>query len=160
MYFEEALQLMRKGYYISRGISGEKFRLYEGHFEIVNDDYPNGCHTNVPGDDLSSDRWELADREIYYQDLTNYFPFYVNIRIINSLKWSHGINNKHILIGDIIRCSEHELLRIPNFGHKSLKKLKSFLHNFGLSLGMELSESQLKRLEEIKKLYEDGIINH
>lgn len=63
MYFEEALKLMRKGCLITRGIPGEYFRLNDGHFEIVNEEYPNGCHTNVPGDDLSSDRWELADKE-------------------------------------------------------------------------------------------------
>lgn len=36
MYFEQALSLMREGHIISRGI---------------------------PGDDVSSDRWELADDE-------------------------------------------------------------------------------------------------
>ena len=44
-------------------ITGERFRLYEGHFEIISEEYPDGCHTNVPGDDVSSDRWELADEE-------------------------------------------------------------------------------------------------
>ena len=63
MYFEQALSLMREGHIISRGISGERFRLYNGHFEIISGEYPDGCHANVPGDDLSSDRWELADEE-------------------------------------------------------------------------------------------------
>ena len=44
-------------------IPGERFRLYKGHFEIISEEYPDGCHTNVPGDDVSSDRWELADDE-------------------------------------------------------------------------------------------------
>ena len=63
MYFEQALSLMREGHIISRGVQGERFRLYEGHFEIISEEYPDGCHTNVPGDDVSSDRWELADDE-------------------------------------------------------------------------------------------------
>ena len=68
MYFEEALNLMREGHVISRGIPGERFRLYDGHFEIINKEYPDGCHTNVPGADLSSDTWELAAEEEKYNE--------------------------------------------------------------------------------------------
>jgi len=156
MYFEQALEWMRKGYMITRGVPGENFRLYEGHFEIVNDDYPNGCHTNVPGDDLSSDRWELADREIYYERVIDRIN--LSVRCFNCLKKKFGTEN--VLLGDIVRYSPVKFMRLPWFGQKCLKELESELNRLGLTFNMELSESQLKRLEEVKKLYEDGIMNH
>lgn len=154
MYFEEALKLMRKGYWISRGISGENFRLNDGHFEIVNEEYPDGCHTNVPGDDLSSDRWELTDRDILYQEITDCCK-YMSPRIVNCLRNECGIKNKHVLTGDVVRYSEKELLRLPNFYLKSLKELKWHLNEIGLFLGMELSKSQLEKLEQFRKAYEN-----
>lgn len=37
-------------------------------------------------------------------------------------------------VGDLIKCTENDLLRLPNFGRKSLKELKEILAEVGLSL--------------------------
>lgn len=153
MYFEQALEWMRKGCMITRGIPGEKFRLYEGHFEIINDDYPNGCHTNVPGDDLSSDRWELANTEIYYERVIDRID--LSVRCFNCLKKKFGTEN--MLLGEIVRCSMVDFIRLPRFGQKCLKELKSELNRLGLTFSMELSESQLQKLEQIRKSYKNEL---
>jgi len=41
-------------------------------------------------------------------------------------------------IGDLIQCTEVELLKTPNLGKKSLTEIKSVLASKGLSLGMRL----------------------
>jgi len=38
-----------------------------------------------------------------------------------------------------LQKSETEMLRTPNFGHKSLNEIKEFLAESGLHLGMDLS---------------------
>ncbi len=42
------------------------------------------------------------------------------------------------LIGDLIQCTENELLKTPNLGKKSLTEIKDILASRGLSLGMRL----------------------
>ena len=39
-------------------------------------------------------------------------------------------------IGDLVQRSEHDLLKTPNLGKKSLLEIKSVLSQRGLSLGM------------------------
>jgi DNA-directed RNA polymerase alpha subunit len=78
-------------------------------------------------------------------------------RIVNCLRNECGIKNKHVLIGDVVRYSEKELLRLPNFYLKSLKELKWHLNEIGLFLGMELSKSQLEKLEQFRKAYENEL---
>jgi len=41
-------------------------------------------------------------------------------------------------IGQLVQKSEAEMLRIPNFGRKSLSELKEILEPYGLHFGMEL----------------------
>ena len=41
-------------------------------------------------------------------------------------------------VGDLVQLKEHELLKIPNFGEKSLRELKHSLSGLGLSLGMKI----------------------
>jgi len=41
-------------------------------------------------------------------------------------------------IGDLIQCSESELLKTPNLGRKSLNEIKEVLQARGLALGMKL----------------------
>jgi len=42
------------------------------------------------------------------------------------------------LIGDLIRCTENELLKTPNLGRKSLNEIKDALALRGLALGTRL----------------------
>lgn len=51
-------------------------------------------------------------------------------------------------IGDLIQCTEVELLKTPNLGKKSLTEIKSVLANKGLSLGMRLENWPPASLKE------------
>ena len=57
----------------------------------------------------------------------------LTVRSANCLK-SENI----FYIGDLIQCTEHELLKAPNLGRKSLNEIKEVLASRGLSLGMKL----------------------
>ena len=57
----------------------------------------------------------------------------LSIRAENGLK-----EGKIFLIGDLIQASEAELLRLPNFGRKSLNEIKELLATMGLHLGMKV----------------------
>src|SRR5260370_31670747 len=58
--------------------------------------------------------------------------FELSVRTSNCLK-----NDNIIYVGDLVRNSENEMLRIPNFGLKSLNELKDILAEMGLQFGME-----------------------
>ena len=56
-----------------------------------------------------------------------------------SLRTFHGLQNADIkYIGELVQCTERELLEINNFGRKSLNEIKAILADLGLSLGMRL----------------------
>ena len=62
----------------------------------------------------------------------------LSLRSTNLLK-ALGIKT----IAELVRCSEQELLRTPNFGRKSLTEVKEELSSIGLSLGMSPTEVRL-----------------
>jgi DNA-directed RNA polymerase subunit alpha len=43
-------------------------------------------------------------------------------------------------VGELVQCSEEELLRIRNFGRRSLNEVKAILAEMGLSLGMTIDD--------------------
>jgi DNA-directed RNA polymerase subunit alpha len=56
-----------------------------------------------------------------------------------SLRTSYGLRDADIkYVGELVQCSEEELLEIKNFGRKSLNEVKTILADMGLSLGMRL----------------------
>jgi DNA-directed RNA polymerase subunit alpha len=55
-------------------------------------------------------------------------------------------------IGDLIQCTEVELLKTPNLGKKSLTEIKSVLATKGLSLGMRLENWPPASLKEQREL--------
>ncbi|MGD8558247.1 MAG: DNA-directed RNA polymerase subunit alpha [Gammaproteobacteria bacterium] len=54
-------------------------------------------------------------------------------------------------IGDLIQCTEVELLKTPNLGKKSLTEIKSVLATKGLSLGMRLENWPPASLKDQKE---------
>jgi DNA-directed RNA polymerase subunit alpha len=42
-------------------------------------------------------------------------------------------------LGDIVSKTEADLLKLKNFGRKSLKELETIVHQFGLEFGLNLS---------------------
>lgn len=53
---------------------------------------------------------------------------------------------------DLVNLSEDEALKIKNFGRKSLNEVKESLKSFGLSFGMNIKESDVRRLLESKDI--------
>ncbi len=47
---------------------------------------------------------------------------------------------------DLVNMTEDEVLKIKNFGRKSLSEVKESMKAFGLSLGMNINESDIKKL--------------
>ncbi len=55
-------------------------------------------------------------------------------------------------IGDLIQCTENELLKTPNLGKKSLTEIKDILAMRGLSLGMRLENWPPPNLHDQEKV--------
>jgi DNA-directed RNA polymerase subunit alpha len=70
-----------------------------------------------------------------------------------SVRAFNGLQNADIkYVGELVQRSEQEMLKIKNFGRKSLNEIKEVLTEMGLSLGMRLdglpSRSELDRMWE------------
>ncbi len=70
----------------------------------------------------------------------------LSVRAHNCLK-NAGINR----IIDLVTIPEDDLLKIKNFGRKSLNEVKESVKVLGLSFGMHISEEEVKRLLESTK---------
>lgn len=56
-----------------------------------------------------------------------------------SVRTGHCLRSTNCkLVGDLVRMTEGEVLRIPNFGRKSLNEVKEVLAQMGLHLGMSV----------------------
>ena len=62
----------------------------------------------------------------------------LSVRSINCLK-----NDNIIYIGDLVQKTEAEMLRIPNFGRKSLIELREILESGGIKFGVEMKETEI-----------------
>ena len=74
----------------------------------------------------------------------------LSVRSANCLK-----NDNIVYIGDLIRKTEGEMLRTPNFGRKSLNEIKEVLAQMGLHLGMEIPDWPPENIEEMAKRLEE-----
>mgnify|MGYP002784365887 CR=1 FL=1 len=74
----------------------------------------------------------------------------LSVRSANCLK-----NDNIVYIGDLVRKSEAEMLRTPNFGRKSLNEIKEVLASMGLRFGMEVDGWPPENIEEMAKRFED-----
>ena len=57
----------------------------------------------------------------------------LSIRVMNAL-----IQNDIKTVGDLVQKTRDELIRIPNFGRKSLNEIKEVLGSMSLELGMNI----------------------
>lgn len=76
----------------------------------------------------------------------------LSVRSANCLK-----NDNIVYIGDLIRKSETEMLRTPNFGRKSLNEIKEVLAQVGLHLGMDAPNWPPENIEDVARKLEDQI---
>lgn len=74
----------------------------------------------------------------------------LSVRSQNCLK-----NDNIVYIGDLVRKTESEMLKTPNFGRKSLNEIKEVLASMGLRFGMEVDGWPPENIEELAKRFED-----
>ena len=73
----------------------------------------------------------------------------LSVRSMNCLK-----GENIVYLGDLVRKTESEMLKTPNFGRKSLNEIKSVLMDCGLAFGMNVPSWPPENIEELVKLYE------
>ncbi len=74
----------------------------------------------------------------------------LSVRSANCLK-----NDNIVYIGDLVRKTEAEMLKTPNFGRKSLNEIKEVLANMGLRFGMEVEDWPPEDIEDLARKFED-----
>lgn len=74
----------------------------------------------------------------------------LSVRSQNCLK-----NDNIVYIGDLVKKTEGEMLKTPNFGRKSLNEIKEVLSNMGLRFGMEIEDWPPGNIEEVAKKLEN-----
>ena len=74
----------------------------------------------------------------------------LSVRSANCLK-----NDNIVYIGDLVRKTESEMLRTPNFGRKSLNEIKEVLSEMGLRFGIEINNWPPENIEDLAKKFED-----
>lgn len=74
----------------------------------------------------------------------------LSVRSQNCLK-----NDNIVYIGDLVRKSEGEMLKTPNFGRKSLNEIKEVLASMGLRFGMDVDNWPPENIEDLAKRFED-----
>ncbi|MGD1997654.1 MAG: DNA-directed RNA polymerase subunit alpha, partial [Candidatus Dependentiae bacterium] len=89
---------------------------------------------------------------------TKGLPVELFLRPIDELEFSVRAHNCLIGAGvkrviDLVNLTDEDVLKIKNFGRKSLREVKEILQAFSLHLGMNVKELDLKRL--IKEQEED-----
>ncbi len=101
---------------------------------------------------INFDEPKVADKA----EVANNLPFNSNLlkkvdELELSVRSANCLKNDNIaFIGDLVQKSEHEMLRTPNFGRKSLNEIKEVLSQMGLSLGMEVQDWSLHNPEDKK----------
>ncbi|MFC7049937.1 DNA-directed RNA polymerase subunit alpha [Emcibacter nanhaiensis] len=73
----------------------------------------------------------------------------LSVRSANCLK-----NDNIVYIGDLVKKTEAEMLRTPNFGRKSLNEIKEVLSTMGLRLGMDNPGWPPENIDELVKKME------
>lgn len=86
-------------------------------------------------------------------------------RAISEFQWSVRCYNCLMVcdvrtVGDLAQMSESELLRVKNFGRKSLSEVKALLASVGLQLGMKSSEDRLRSAEGQQRIAEESSSTH
>lgn len=71
-----------------------------------------------------------------------------SVRSANCLK-----NDNIVYVGDLVKKTEMDMLRTPNFGKKSLNEIKELLDKMGLRLGMNVPEWPPANIEKLVKRY-------
>jgi DNA-directed RNA polymerase subunit alpha len=74
----------------------------------------------------------------------------LSVRSQNCLK-----NENIIYLGDLVRRTEYDMLRTPNFGRKSLNEIKAILSSLSLGFGMDIASWPPEDIDSLAKSFED-----
>ena len=106
----------------------------------------------IPFNAISSPLDDLAEKKTVHQDKHGLkgVPFDLLSKPIEELELSVRAHNCLINAGinrviDLVRIKEDDLLKIKNFGRKSLNEVKDSVKAFGLSFGMDITDEDLKK---------------
>jgi DNA-directed RNA polymerase subunit alpha len=110
----------------------------------------------IPFNEISEARDEHEDAQtvLDVQGPTKGLPVELFLKPIDELEFSVRAHNCLVAAGikrviDLVNLADDDLLKIKNFGRKSLREVKEILTAFGLHLGMNVKELDLKKV--IKK---------
>jgi DNA-directed RNA polymerase subunit alpha len=80
--------------------------------------------------------------------LTRVDELELSLRAANCLR-----NDNIVYIGDLVRKTEAEMLRTPNFGRRSLNEIKEVLAHMGVHLGTNVPDWPPENLEALAEAY-------
>ena len=94
---------------------------------------------------------EEKQRTTGVKNPTKGLPVELFLKPIDELEFSVRAHNCLIGAGikrviDLVNLSDEDVLKIKNFGRKSLREVKEILNAFGLQLGMNIKELDLKKI--------------
>jgi len=106
---------------------------------------------NICKDDYSDNEINSSKDEILEQVLSTPLEYFdLSVRTANCMR-----NNDIISIRDLTQWSEAQLLKLANFGHKSLREVRELLENLGLFLSMDLDHMNSDDIEINYELYKE-----
>lgn len=112
----------------------------------------------IPFNEISASPQELAKKEPVELDHLGLkgIPVDLLLKPIEELELSVRAHNCLINAGvkrilDLVNLNEDEALKIKNFGRKSLNEVKDSMKAFGLSFGMNIKESDIKKVLKDKE---------
>ena len=109
--------------------------------------------TEIPFNEISQQEGETIEKEKSSNAMspTKGLPVDLFLKQIDELEFSVRAHN--CLIGadvkrviDLVNLTEEDVLKIKNFGRKSLREVKEILSAFDLYLGMNIKELDLKKM--------------
>ncbi len=110
----------------------------------------------IPFNEISKEKEEEKEKAGLFdmQGPTKGLPVELFLKPIDELEFSVRSHNCLVSAGikrviDLVNLTDEDLLKIKNFGRKSLREVKEILGAFGLHLGMNVKELDLKKV--IKK---------
>ncbi len=110
----------------------------------------------IPFNEISKENIEadVDDTVLDADGPTKGLPVDLFLKPIDELEFSVRAHNCLVVAGikrviDLVNLTDDDLLKIKNFGRKSLREVKEILSAFGLQLGMNVKELDLKKV--IKK---------
>lgn len=109
----------------------------------------------IPFNEISAIQVEEVSQEpqIEAGEQLHGVPVELLLKPIDALEFSVRAHNCLINAGiariiDLVNLTEDELQKIKNFGRKSFEEVRDGIKNVGLSFGMNIDESDLKKLKE------------